>query len=63
MPQNGKTAFEFVQPKFLSATDTGGAGDGSAVVSPMPGTLDRLLVKPGDNVKAGQPLAVIIGQL
>lgn len=59
--QNGKTELELVPPKFLSEQ---GASDGasvsSKVVSPMPGVLDKLLVKVGDDVKAGDPVAVII---
>lgn len=30
------------------------------VVSPMPGVLDKMLVQPGDRVRAGEPVAVII---
>lgn len=58
--QNGKTELELVQPAFLSAEDMS-SSTASSVVSPMPGVLDKLLVKPGDVVKAGDPLAVIIG--
>jgi 3-methylcrotonyl-CoA carboxylase alpha subunit len=46
----------------LSASEASGSGsDKSRVVSPMPGVLDKMLVKPGDAVKAGDSLAVIIG--
>ncbi|ALC45447.1 CG2118 [Drosophila busckii] len=58
--QNGKLDLELVQPKFLSAqADQLGSG-GSRVVAPMPGVLEKLLVKPGDKVKKGDSLAVLI---
>lgn len=50
-----------MQPKFLSVqADQLGSG-GSRVVAPMPGVLEKVLVKPGDNVKKGDSLAVLIG--
>lgn len=51
-----------VQPKFLSEQGAGGDGASvsSKVVSPMPGVLDKVLVKVGDDVRAGEPVAVII---
>lgn len=58
----GLTSAELVQPKFLSAIG-GSALDGAAsgsVTAPMPGVLDKVFVKPGDAVKAGTPLAVLI---
>ena len=59
--QSGKLNFELVQPKFLSAHLDGlAAGAGSKVVAPMPGVLEKLLVKPGDKVKKGDNLAVLI---
>jgi len=58
--ENGKTELEFVKPKFLTSMETEAAGGGSKVVSPMPGVLDKILVKVGDEVKAGQAVAVII---
>jgi len=55
--QSGKLDFELVQPKFLSAQfDQSGQG-GSRVVAPMPGVLEKVLVKPGDQVKKGDSLA------
>ncbi|EDW16650.1 methylcrotonoyl-CoA carboxylase subunit alpha, mitochondrial [Drosophila mojavensis] len=58
--ENGKLDFELVQPKFLSAqADQLGSG-GSRVVAPMPGVLEKILVQPGDVVKKGDSLAVLI---
>lgn len=57
----GQSKFELVKPKFLEADGEFGSGGGaSKVVSPMPGLLDKILVKPGDQVKKGDPVAVII---
>lgn len=55
----GKTQLDFVQPKFLTADHDSGAS-GSRIISPMPGVLEKLFVKPGDTVKKGDSLAVII---
>lgn len=55
----GKTEIEVVPAKFLSS-DMAGAVAGSAVLSPMPGVLDRVFVERGQAVKKGDPLAVII---
>lgn len=57
---DGKTSFEIVPPKFLSDESSTGGSIGSTVISPMPGVLDKMLVKPGDSVKKGEALAVII---
>ncbi|XP_063705563.1 methylcrotonoyl-CoA carboxylase subunit alpha, mitochondrial [Culicoides brevitarsis] len=57
----GQSKFELVKPKFLEANGDLGSGSGaSKVVAPMPGLLDKLLVKVGDQVKKGEPVAVII---
>ncbi|XP_055612782.1 methylcrotonoyl-CoA carboxylase subunit alpha, mitochondrial [Uranotaenia lowii] len=57
---HGLTIAEVVQPKFLqSEAGLEGAAAGS-VLAPMPGVLDKVFVKPGDTVKAGTPLAVLI---
>ncbi|MGN6514407.1 MAG: acetyl/propionyl/methylcrotonyl-CoA carboxylase subunit alpha [Rhizomicrobium sp.] len=42
---------------FVAAESAGGASD--RVTSPMPGKIIQLLVKPGEQVKKGQPLAVL----
>lgn len=58
---SGQSKFELVKPKFLEADGEFGSGGGaSKVVSPMPGLMDKILVKPGDQVKKGDPVAVII---
>uniref|UniRef100_A0A1A9VMC1 Methylcrotonoyl-CoA carboxylase subunit alpha, mitochondrial n=1 Tax=Glossina austeni TaxID=7395 RepID=A0A1A9VMC1_GLOAU len=59
--ESGKMQFELVQPKFLSTTiDQMGGGSGSKVIAPMPGVLEKVLVRPGDHVKKGDNLAVLI---
>ncbi|XP_039947656.1 methylcrotonoyl-CoA carboxylase subunit alpha, mitochondrial [Bactrocera tryoni] len=58
---NGKLSFELVQPKFLSALSEQHSGvGGNKIVAPMPGVLEKVLVKPGDKVKKGDSLAVLI---
>lgn len=45
-------------PKFLAAS---GAGVSlGAAVAPMPGVIEKISVKPGDTVQAGDPLVVMI---
>lgn len=56
----GKTRLEFIQPKFLLSNSDAAGSSGKSVVSPMPGLLEKLLVKTGDSVKQGDPVAVII---
>uniref|UniRef100_A0A182QJ41 Methylcrotonoyl-CoA carboxylase subunit alpha, mitochondrial n=1 Tax=Anopheles farauti TaxID=69004 RepID=A0A182QJ41_9DIPT len=58
--ENGMIGGEIVQPRFLSAEGSVGGVDVSSVTAPMPGVLDKLLVKPGDTVKVGTPVAVLI---
>lgn len=59
----GKLSFEVVQPKFVdTALGEMGGSAGSRVVAPMPGVLEKVLVKPGDRVRKGDNLAVLIGE-
>ncbi|XP_030369477.1 methylcrotonoyl-CoA carboxylase subunit alpha, mitochondrial [Scaptodrosophila lebanonensis] len=58
--EQGKLDFELAQPKFLSAQNDSLGGGGSKVIAPMPGVLEKVLVKPGDKVKKGDSLAVLI---
>ncbi|XP_032578614.1 methylcrotonoyl-CoA carboxylase subunit alpha, mitochondrial [Drosophila sechellia] len=58
--ENGKVDFEVGQPKFLSAQGDQMGAVGSRIVAPMPGILEKVLVKPGDQVKKGENLAVLI---
>ncbi len=55
---NGGETFMVQQyDPFAAADAAGGASD--RVVTPMPGKIIQLMVKPGDAVKKGQPLAVL----
>lgn len=60
--QNGRTEITEVLPKFLSelSSSESDVSSESTAVSPMPGICDKILVKPGDQVEAKQPVAVII---
>lgn len=58
--EDGKKTFELVQPKFLNATSDSMGSAANKVVAPMPGVLEKVLVKPGDHVKKGDSLAVLI---
>jgi len=58
--ESGSITFKRQLPKFLSAL-SGGAGDsGASAVAPMPGVVEKVNVSPGDEVKAGDPLVVMI---
>ena len=46
-------------PPDLQAREHGVAGEQSALVAPMPGTVIKVLVAPGDRVQARQPLCVL----
>lgn len=62
--ENGRIQLDIVPPKFSSITGVDGSDVvGSKIMSPMPGLLDKIIVKIGDNVKKGDPVAVIIGKL
>ncbi|KAG7199542.1 hypothetical protein KM043_014153 [Ampulex compressa] len=47
-------------PKFVSQLSKKHETNASAAVSPMPGLVDKILVKKGDVVKKGDPLLVIV---
>lgn len=47
-------------PKFVNATSGSAYGAVGAAVSPMPGVVDKVLVSPGDSVRKGDPLLVIV---
>jgi biotin carboxyl carrier protein len=68
LPGDGRGAFRLnlpspapAQPPDLEAAahEGGGAGGQSAVTAPMPGTVLRVDVAPGDRVEARQPLVVL----
>lgn len=61
--ESGKTELQFAQPTYVELLRGDGASSAAAssqVVSPMPGVVDKVLVQPGDRVKAGDAVAVII---
>ncbi|XP_058060383.1 methylcrotonoyl-CoA carboxylase subunit alpha, mitochondrial [Anopheles bellator] len=58
--ENGMIAGMIMQPQFLIAESSLSNVDASSVTAPMPGILDRVLVKPGELVKSGTPVAVLI---
>jgi len=61
--QNGSYRLQLASAKFLElgVTQQGeGTSGGGGAVAPMPGVVDKLIVSPGDAVKAGDPVAVII---
>lgn len=45
--------------KFLTSSDNSDASK-STLSAPMPGIIDKIFVKVGDEVKAGQSIAIII---
>lgn len=57
--EHGKHEFSIEQPKFLLEQSEGLTESDSNVASTMPGVLEKLLVKPGDTVQMGDPVAVI----
>ncbi|OXU24234.1 hypothetical protein TSAR_001328 [Trichomalopsis sarcophagae] len=48
------------QPKYVKELSNQTNVVAGAAVSPMPGVVDKILVKQGDEVKAGDPLIVIV---
>ena len=59
--QNGAYRLQLATAKFveLGRVEGGGATVRGAI-APMPGVIDKVNVRPGDEVKAGDPVAVII---
>ncbi len=55
--RHGETFIVHPYDPFEAAEHAGSASD--RIVTPMPGKIIQLLVKPGDAVKKGQPLAVL----
>ncbi len=55
--ERGETFVVHPYDPFEAAESAGSASD--RIVTPMPGKIIQLLVKPGDAVKKGQPLAVL----
>jgi len=56
----GSITFQRQLPKFLSALGSGSGDSGASAVAPMPGVVEKVSVSPGDVVKAGDPLVVMI---
>jgi len=61
MLQDGNYQFSLPVPKFkCTETEGDGATGGDVAVAPMPGVVEKLCVKLGDTVRAGDPLLIII---
>lgn len=59
--QDGKVQFSIPQTKYLSQQDEESSfGFTNKAVAPMPGVLDKILVKSGDQVKKGDSIFVLI---
>lgn len=58
--KDGKTQLNREQPKYLSLDEEATGFSSNKAVAPMPGVLDKILVKKGDTVKQGDSLFVII---
>ncbi|XP_077017275.1 methylcrotonoyl-CoA carboxylase subunit alpha, mitochondrial isoform X2 [Tamandua tetradactyla] len=54
----GRVQIDIPVPQYLSLVDTGGNQGGA--IAPMTGTIEKVFVKPGDKVKAGDTLMVMI---
>nr|CAH0100076.1 unnamed protein product [Daphnia galeata] len=57
--KDGSVAFAMEKPSFLTSLGQGSIKQGGAV-APMPGIIEKILVKDGEEVKLGQPLLVMI---
>jgi len=49
----------FAEDKARTGSAAAGEADKNSIKAPMPGTLVKLLVKPGDKVAEGTPLVVL----
>ena len=58
--QNGAYRLQLATAKFLELEQAECAATAAGAVAPMPGVVDKVIVMPGDSVKAGDPVAVII---
>uniref|UniRef100_A0A0N4ZNH4 Methylcrotonoyl-CoA carboxylase subunit alpha, mitochondrial n=1 Tax=Parastrongyloides trichosuri TaxID=131310 RepID=A0A0N4ZNH4_PARTI len=56
----GKDSQEFKYPFGIKATDDVLGGPDTGAKAPMPGIIDKVLVKVGDKIKAGQSLIVMV---
>ncbi|XP_023227212.1 methylcrotonoyl-CoA carboxylase subunit alpha, mitochondrial-like [Centruroides sculpturatus] len=56
--RNGVFEFKIPEPKFVNLESVGSSSGGP--VAPMPGIIEKIMVKDGDAVKEGDPLVVII---
>ncbi|XP_047731422.1 methylcrotonoyl-CoA carboxylase subunit alpha, mitochondrial isoform X1 [Prionailurus viverrinus] len=54
----GSTQIDIPVPKYLSSMSSGGTQEGA--IAPMTGTIEKVFVKVGDKVKAGDSLMVMI---
>jgi 3-methylcrotonyl-CoA carboxylase alpha subunit len=53
----GGSAYAFTDPKLT--TQVAGSGSSGKIISPMPGRIVAVLVKPGDRVAKGQPVVIL----
>jgi len=59
--QNGAHGLQLATARFLELGKMEGEGTATrGAIAPMPGVVDKVNVKPGDHVKAGDAVAVII---
>ena len=60
-PTANSFVFQCQHPKFLNqGSDTSDSSANGKIRSPMPGVVEHVFVKPGDRVKAGDPLLILI---
>lgn len=58
--QSGKYEFNFEQPTFLHEEGDEQYGSTNKAVAPMPGVIEKILVKAGDVIKKGDSVFVLI---